>query len=312
MSREQMAPYRSMLFVPGHKESWVDKAVASGADALILDLEDAVPGQEKLLARRVVRAATERLRTAGVSTGLWVRPNAWETGLAGEDIEAVLNPSLDGLFLPKIYDERDVFRFDVILEHVERKVGMPVGRTKLLLTLETASAMSACETLARSNQRVVSMLGATARDADTARALGYIQTPAGLETLYLRSKVVLACRAAGLDHPVCGLWQDIADLDGLQNFARQNRELGYRGQVILHPSHVGPVHAVFSLSDDEINFYRGMVAAFEQAEEAGNGAVLYQGQHIDAAHAKTAREAVARGERMSAMTANTNTGGKSL
>ena len=300
-----------MLFVPGHKESWVDKAVASGADALILDLEDAVPDQEKRTARRVVRAATERLRDAGMSTGLWVRPNAWESTLAGEDIEAVLNPAVDGLFLPKIYDQQDVFRFDVILEHVERKLGMPVGHTKLLVTLETASAMADCDTLARCNPRVVSMLGATARDADISRALGYIQTPASLETLYLRSKVVLSCRAAGLDHPVCGLWQDIGDLAGLEGFARQNRELGYRGQVILHPSHVRPVHAVFTPGDEEINFYRGMADAFEQAQQAGDGAVLYQGQHIDAAHAKTAREAVARWQQLSAMTATTSTGEES-
>lgn len=300
--REQMVPYRSLLFVPGHKEPWIDKAVASGADALILDLEDAVPARDKATAREVVRSASARLRAAGAQVGLWVRPNSWESGMAGLDLEKVIVPEIDGLFLPKIYDERDVWRFDTLLEHFERLQGMVVGQTKLILTLETAQAMANCEVLAACSSRVVSMLGATARDADITRALGYIYTPSGSETLYLRSKVVLACRAAGLDHPVCGLWQDIHDLSGLEAFAQQNRELGYRGQVILHPSHVAPVHAVFTPTQAEVDYYREMVAAFEEAEQAGSGAVLYDGQHIDAAHAKTAREWLARWHRIEAMT----------
>lgn len=305
---EQMVPYRSMLFVPGHKETWIDKAVASGADALILDLEDAVPTRDKGTARAVVRAASARLRSTGVEVGIWVRPNSWESGLAGLDLEKVVSPEVDGLFVPKVYDKRDVLRFETLLEHFERMQGIPVGHTKLILTLETAQAMAACEGLAACSPRVVSMLGATARDADITRALGYVYTPSGIETLYLRSKVVLACRAAGLDHPVCGLWQDIHDLSGLETFAQQNRELGYRGQVILHPSHVAPVHAVFTPTQTEVEYYRGMVAAFEEAERVGSGAVMYVGQHIDAAHAKTAKEWLDRWHRIEAMSAPHNQG----
>jgi citrate lyase subunit beta/citryl-CoA lyase len=178
----------------------------------------------------------------------------------------------------------------------------------LILTLETAQAMADCRALAACSPRVVSMLGATARDADITRALGYVYTPSGSETLYLRSKVVLACRAAGLDHPVCGLWQDIHDLLGLEAFAQQNRELGYRGQVILHPSHVAPVHAVFTPRQAEVDYYREMVAAFEEAEKAGSGAVLYDGQHIDAAHAKTARMWLDEGHRIETMAASQSKG----
>lgn len=288
--KKEMAPYRSMLFVPAHKESWIDKAIASGADALILDLEDSVPPQDKESAREIVRVASARLRSAGVRTGLWVRPNAWETGMAGADLAEVVSPNIDGLFVPKIYNERDVMHFETLLEHFERVQGMAVGHTKIILTLETAESMAGCETLAASSSRVVSMLGATARDADITRALGYVFTPSGNETLYLRSKILLACRSAGIEHPLCGLWQDIGDLDGLKGFARQNLELGYRGQVILHPSHVAPVHSVFTPTIEEFEYYKGMVEAFEESEKAGSGAVIYRGQHIDAAHSKTAKE----------------------
>jgi citrate lyase subunit beta/citryl-CoA lyase len=287
-------PYRSMLFVPGHKPSWVPKGIAAGADALILDLEDAVPVQDKPEARRAVaRSIAEVAAQGGDRPGLWVRPNSWESGLAGLDLEEIVVDGLDGLFLPKVYGVLEVIRFDTLLTHFELRSGLPEGSVELIVSLETAQSMAACEEIATASPRVASLLGATARDADTARALGYRYTPEGMETLYLRSRVVLACRAAGLDHPLCGLWQDINDLEGLTPFAQQNAQLGYRGQVLIHPSHVGPVNAVFTPSEDEVAFYRGMIEAFERGEAAGDAAVDYEGQHIDYAHVKTAREVVA-------------------
>lgn len=301
MSERVMPPYRSMLFVPGHKGDWADKGLASGADALIFDLEDAVPLEEKSYARGVVAETVARFSTAGVTQGIWVRPNSWETGLAGADLAAVVNPLVEGLMLPKIYDERDVLRFDALLDYMERDHGMTPGHTKLLLTLETAQSMASCEILAASNHRVVSMLGATARDGDITRALGFVTTPTGNETLYLRSRIILACRAAGLDHPMCGLWQDIHDLEGLGTFARQNRELGYRGQIVLHPSHVPIVHSIFTPTPEEVAYYRGLVSALAKGEQLGDGAVIYRGQHIDSAHGKTARDWIERWERINVL-----------
>jgi citrate lyase subunit beta/citryl-CoA lyase len=286
-------PYRSMLFVPGHKDSWAAKGVAAGADALILDLEDSVPEAIKAAARDTVAESIDDQHRRGTGPDIWVRPNSWDTGLSGDDLEAVVRPGLRGLFLPKIFTPTDVMRFDTLLEHFERRAGLAVGEVELLVTLETAQALAGCEALAVSSPRVASLVGTAVRDADSARAVGYEFTPEGLETLYLRSRVVLACRAAGLDHPICGLWQEVADLDGLVLFSEQNRRLGFRGQLVIHPSHVGPVNQVFSRSDEEIAFYRGMIAAFEKAREEGDGAVMYDGEHIDVAHVKTAEQIVA-------------------
>lgn len=250
--------------------------------------------QDKPDARRAVaRSITEATAQVDERVDLWVRPNAWESGLAGLDLEEIVVSGLDGLFLPKVYGALDVVRFDTLLTHFELRNGLPEGGIELIVSLETARSMAACEEIATASPRVVSLLGATARDADIARALGYHYTPEGMETLYLRSRIVLACRAAGLDHPLCGLWQDIHDLTGLKAFAEQNAQLGYRGQVLIHPSHVGPVNAVFTPSEEEVAFYRGMVEAFERGEAAGHAAVNYEGQHIDYAHVKTARAAVA-------------------
>ena len=247
-------------------------------------------------ARAAVRASIERLGAAATTAGVWVRPNAWESQLAGVDLEAVVVEGLDGIFLPKVYGPADVLRFDTLLEHFEIRAGLDVGGIEIIVSLETAQSMAACEEIAHASPRVASLFGATARDADIGRALGFTWTAEGLETLYVRSRILLACRAAGLHHPICGLWQDLADLDGLERFAEANRGLGYRGQVAIHPSHVAIINRVFTPSSEELAFYRGMVEALETAQAAGRAAVDYEGQHIDIAHVKTAREILARAE----------------
>jgi citrate lyase subunit beta/citryl-CoA lyase len=288
-----MKPYRSMLFVPGHKASWVDKAVASGTDAIILDIEDSVPIDEKTGARNTVAKSIERLVATGTSVGIWVRPNGWESGLAGLDLEQIVQPGLAGLLLPMVYTAEDVARFDTLLTHFEIKFGMPVGGIELFPALETAKSMASCEAIAAASPRVVSLFGATARDADVARSLGYEFTLEGLETLYIRSRIILACRSNGLDHPIGGLWQDIEDIDGLRRFAEDNRRLGYRGFVSIHPSHIKHINEIFTPAPDRVAFYRGMIEAFEAAEAAGHGSFTYEGMHVDYAHVKTARETVA-------------------
>jgi citrate lyase subunit beta/citryl-CoA lyase len=127
------------------------------------------------------------------------------------------------------------------------------------------------------------MIGPTAEHADIARAVGFEWTPDGLETLYLRSRVLLACREAGI-HPLTALWERVDDTDGLREFARLGRGLGFRGMVAIHPAHVPVINEVFSPGRAEIDFYAGLVAAYEEAAAAGHGALRYRGLHIDAAH----------------------------
>lgn len=295
-----MMAYRSMLFIPGHKPTWVAKGVEAGADALILDLEDAVPAEKKSEARQTVAESIAKISTHELPLGVWVRPNSWESGMAGDDIEAIVSSSLDGVFLPKVYGPRDIQHFDTLLTRYEIKYGVEAGSVKIISTLETAQAMGSCEMIATASDRVISLLGATARDADTQRALDYTYTEEGVETLYLRSRVLLANRAAGLNHPISGLWQDIDDLAGLKRFAQQNRRLGYRGQIVIHPSHVQTVNDVYGYTEEEVEFYRQMIQEFEKAVENGHAAVDYRGQHVDYAHAKTAREIVSRAENLGA------------
>lgn len=288
-----MKPIRSLLFVPGHRGTWVEKAIASGADGLILDLEDSVPAELKAEARQEVARSITRVRESGSEISLYVRVNALDTGLTGDDIAAVAIPGLTGLSLPKTFGPDDIIRFEALTDHFERKNGVEADAIEFIVNLETAEAYADCERIARASSRVATLFAGVARDADVSRSIGFQFTPQGDETLYLRSKALLATRAAGLDFPIVGLWQDLADEEGAWAFARQNRALGFRGQVLIHPSHVAIANDVYSPSRFEIDFYAGMVEAFDDAVAAGNAAVLYEGMHIDYAHVKTAREVLA-------------------
>lgn len=282
-----MHPYRTVLFVPAHKPDWALKALASGADCVVLDLEDSVPADLKESSRALVRETLPRLRAERLEVGLFVRPNSLATRMAGADLEAVVCPELDGLFVPKVRDATDVLRWETLIDWFEVRNG--ASGLEMIVPVEMVDAIVNCTEIAGASPRVGAMIGPTSEHADIARAVGYRQSPEGSETLYLRSRILLACRQFGL-HPLTGLWEDLGDLDGLAAFADYGLQLGFRGQVVIHPSHVPVVNASYTPSDEEVAYYQDLVDTVEKAVADGHGAVRFRGQHIDLAHADKARD----------------------
>ena len=219
--------------------------------------------------------------------GIFVRTNPLSSKMTGADLEATVVPSLTGVFAPKMNDASDVHGLDALVDHFETHTGL--SGLEYIIPVETLSAIEHCRDIALASPRVGAMVGPTAEHADIARAVGYQWTPEGLETLYLRSRVLLACREASV-HPLTCLWERLDDLDGLRAFAAQGRQLGFRGMIVIHPSHTTVVNEVFSPSADEIAYYRGLAEAYEAGAARGEGAVRYRGGHIDKAHYDTARE----------------------
>ncbi|MBW2061508.1 MAG: CoA ester lyase [Deltaproteobacteria bacterium] len=279
---------RSSLFVPGNKPAWMEKAVNYGADSLILDLEDSVPDHEKTLARPLVKEALKFLKQAGQACA--VRINGLATGMTLDDLEGVMCPELESVSLPKVEIVEDMRELDVLLTHLERRNNIEIGSIKTALALETAKAMRNAYNIAISFPRIQGLSLAAGPGGDASRSVGYIWSKQGKETLYLRSKAVLDARAAGIQYPTISSWWDIKDLEGLERDARLNRQLGFRGQTVIHPTHVPVVNKVFSPTADEIAFYKGLIKALEEAEKKGTAAVVYEGDMIDYAMAKTARE----------------------
>ncbi|WP_326808253.1 CoA ester lyase [Streptomyces sp. NBC_01775] len=287
----QRPPLRSLLFVPGTRTDWLPKARAAGADAVILDLEDAVPQQEKAAARARVAEALAGT-AAGPDDGMahFVRINPLDGWTGAEELRALARPGLAGIVLPKVRCAQDVRLADRLLTWCEHEQGLPPGKFALVPLLETARALHAAYDIAAAAPRVAYTGAVTAPGGDVERAIGYRWSPAGTETSALRSRVLLDVRAVGAPHPVTGLWARITDLAGLRSFAEQNRSLGYAGMMAIHPSHVPVINEVFSPGDDELARCARLVAAVEKAQADGAGAVSFEGEMVDEAMAATARQ----------------------
>ena len=226
-------PIRSSLYVPGNNEEWIRKAPKYGSDALILDLEDSVPEPEKSQARTIVRKMLEEL--GGVNQALFVRVNRLETGMTGDDLEAIVCENLYGIILPKVETARDIIEIDVLLKLFERRAGIPEGSVLVDPGLETAQAIREAYSIATSSNRITHMGGSGGKGGDTARSIGFQWTPEGMETLFLKSKVLIDARAAQIPYPMSGGWFDIHDLNGLEKLAIQLKQLGYTGMNLIHP-----------------------------------------------------------------------------
>lgn len=286
-----MKPYRSMLYVPGNRPAWMEKAVAYGADCLILDLEDSVPAQEKVAARPLVKAAIVAMKAKGQSVN--VRVNPFDTGLTLDDIEAVLCPELNGICMPKIETIADMMELDALITHVEKRKGMVPLTIETPLACETAKGMRNIYDIATSCRRVKRVGLAAGPGGDAARAIGYKWSKEGTETLFLRSRAVLESRAAGIEYPTVSSWWNIKDLEGLERDARFNRQLGFRGMTVMHPTHVPIVNRVFTPSAEEVAYYEGLIQAMDDARKRGIAAVTYEGVMVDEAMVKTANEIIA-------------------
>ncbi|MEV6171957.1 aldolase/citrate lyase family protein [Streptomyces sp. NPDC051954] len=291
MSSDPRYPLRSLLFVPGTKTEWLAKAEAAGADAAILDLEDAVPAPQKARARARV---AEAIAAWTGDMALFVRINPLDDWAAAEDLRAIAHEGLAGVVLPKVATAEDIRLADRLLGWCEREQGLPQGSIALVPLLETASALRDAHAIAAAARRVAYAGAVTAPGGDVERAVGYRWTAHGTETLALRSRVLLDVRAAGAPHPVTGLWTHVTDLAGLRAFARQNRDLGYEGMMAIHPTHVPVINEEFSPTPDDLDRYARLIAAVEEAKAAGSGAVTFEGAMVDEAMVVTARQMLER------------------
>jgi citrate lyase subunit beta/citryl-CoA lyase len=289
-------PLRSLLFVPGHRERWVDPAVASGADGILFDLQDAVPRPQLGDARAVVAGAIDRLGPSGPA--VLVRTGSPGSDDLLGDLDAVVRPGLAAVVVPMVTGPEDVAYVAGDLDRLEKLRGMAAGSVAIMPLVETARAARFCFEIAVASERVAYMGGATAPEGDIARDLGFTWTPAGEETLFLRSWVLLNVRAAGVAYPISGMWPLLNDLGGLARFARHTQQLGYTGMMAIHPSHIPVINEVFTPSSEEIARWVAICQALEDAQAQGLGALRFESGMIDAAHAQTAQAGLAFARRL--------------
>jgi citrate lyase subunit beta/citryl-CoA lyase len=281
---------RSMLFTPGNNRRMIQKAGTLGADAVILDLEDAVPMAEKETARALVKDSVGQVAAGG--SQVFVRVNALITGLTTEDLRWVIQSGLTGVVLPKTESGQDVLEVVRLIDESERERGSEPGSLALMPQIETATGVLDAREIATASKRIIAL---NFGSLDFTRDMGTTPSLEGTEVFYARSYIAVVARAArvvAIDTP----WIDIADRQGLIEEAKMARQLGFQGKLLIHPSQIEPVHQVFSPSEDEVAYARRVVEAFREAEEQGVGAISLDGRMIDVANARQAQELIARAE----------------
>ncbi|HLU55668.1 MAG TPA: CoA ester lyase [Pseudonocardia sp.] len=271
MTGPETTTARSWLYVPGHRGDRVQKALRAGADAVVVDLEDAVPPDRKADARAGVAAAVAAAAEAG-GPPVWVRVND-PAGPWGEaDLDAVTGSGVAGLRLPRAADPA------VVREVADRT------RLPLQLLIETAAGLARAVELASAHPLVAGLgLG----EADLVADLR-LTSDAGLD--WARGHVVVAARAAGLPSPVQSVYTDVADLDGLRASSERGRATGFLGRSVVHPRQVPVVNDVFTPSAEEIRRAAAVVRTAERARSRGEVAVLDEdGRFVDPAVVERAR-----------------------
>jgi citrate lyase subunit beta/citryl-CoA lyase len=284
---------RSLLFVPGDSERKFAKARDTGADALILDLEDAVAPENKPLARRLVRTA---LDTAGRRDWtFWVRINALDTGLTLDDLAAVVGPGLDGIMVPKANGAADVARIGHWLDALEVRAGMARGTVRIIVVAtETPTALFALGSYAPAHERLAGLtwgaedLGAVVGSTANKEPDGDWTAPYVLA----RSLCLFAAAAADVAR-IDTLYADFRDAAGLEASCRTAQRDGFTGRIAIHPDQVATINRCFTPSDADIAHARRVVAAFEAAQ--GIGTVGIDGKMYDIPHLKLARRILAAG-----------------
>lgn len=286
---QQNLPFlRSTLFIPGNRLRWLASIDSTEADAVIVDLEDAVPEPEKSQARRELSDLL--MSSQRPTTPILVRVNDPSRREFLDDIEALADTGILGVMVPKVTSADDIMIIDRILSWCED----PEAPLCIVPVLETAAAMRAAFDIASASPRVSYMGGLSTKGGDVQRALGYHWSPTGAETLTMRSQILLDARAAGVHNPMSGLWTDVEDLQGLRTFAESTRDLGYDGLTVIHPSHVEVVNDVFTPALEVLDRDRALVEAMAEAVSRGRGAVTFEGHMIDEAMAVTARQRLNR------------------
>jgi citrate lyase subunit beta/citryl-CoA lyase len=281
---------RTALFAPGIKERVMTKALESGADAVILDLEDSVPVASKAEARALVAKSIDAAAGSLSRPLIYVRVNGAATGLLTDDLNAVVRPGLDAILLSKAENVEDVQKTAAALERNESQCGMKQGSAEIILQIENALGVYNCFNLIKASPRVAATCFGSARDGDLQTDLGCSWSIEGTELLYARSKVLLDTRAAGGHiHPLDGVFSDLNDETGLIADSRLSARLGYIGRTVIHPKQIAPVKGAYAVPEVEVAYYQKVVVEFAAAEKAGTAAIAVDGKLVDYAMAQRAR-----------------------
>jgi citrate lyase subunit beta/citryl-CoA lyase len=272
------APNRSFLFAPGDHPRRSEKVLTIGADAAILDLEDAVANSAKVAARDAVVATLQRPRACRG----YVRVNAFETPFCFGDIHSVIGPRLDGLLLPKLESAAQLVAVDWMVSALERAQGLPERGIDIIPIIETARGH---DELRHLMQAAAGLGGRVRRMAfgagDYTLDLGIAWSLEEGELATIRADMVMASRSAGLEAPLDTVWIELRETEAFTRNCARSAALGFQGRMCIHPDQIPIANAAYAPAEAEVARARTIAAAFAEAEARGLASIQVDGRFVD-------------------------------
>ena len=284
---------RSLLYVPGNMPSMLQNVSLFRCDAVFIDLEDAVPLNEKdtarILVSRFIATCEERNKQ------LFVRINALDTPWGHDDLRQVLPAQPDGIRLPKADTPEIVERLDTLLTEMEEELAIEIGTFKIIPSIESALGVINAIKIARCSTRVIALaFGAE----DYTASMEIERTKSGEELFHARARVLWAAKAAGIQ-AIDTIFADVADMDSFRTEVELIKNLGFTGKSLVNPRQISVVHDVFAPKREEIDYALQVIEAIVRAREMGTGVISLNGKMVDAPVVKRAarmiRAAVSQG-----------------
>lgn len=286
MSSNSFVLRRSLLYVPGNMPSMLQNVPVFNCDAVFIDLEDAVPLNEKDAARslvsRFIATYTERNKE------VFVRINALDTEWGYNDLKQVLPSLPDGIRLPKADTPEIVERLDTLLTEMEEELQVEIGTFKIIPSIESALGVINAIKIARCSQRVIALaFGAE----DYTASMEIERTKGGEELFHARARVLWAAKAAGIQ-AVDTIFADVGDMDSFRTEVALAKKLGFTGKSLVNPRQIEVVHEVFAPQPEEIDYAKQVIEAILRAREMGTGVISLNGKMVDAPVVKRAARVI--------------------
>jgi citrate lyase subunit beta / citryl-CoA lyase len=278
--------FRSLLFVPAHRENMVAKAHTHRADVIVLDLEESVPASEKAAARECAARHVAELRGSGAQ--VYARINDAESGILRDDLMTVVSKDLTGVVLPKADSPQDVRDMDVLLREAEMANGVRPGDVGVITMIESPRGLLRCEEIVEATDRIVGLaLGAY----DYTNELGVPRTREGTAIAYVRYQIATIAAAYGviaIDTP----YADIQDEEGLAAETKFVKAVGFKAKFAVHPKQVAAINRIFAPNEAELAEAKQIIEEFDAGVSAGRGAVSVGGRMVDGPIAARARRLI--------------------
>jgi citrate lyase subunit beta/citryl-CoA lyase len=273
--------FRSLIFVPGNNSRFLEKAKKLQADIVCFDLEDSVPDNEKVNARKLIKSALKSRKS--YESSIFVRTNSPTSGKIQSDLKEIVQKGIDGIVIPKVNNIKDMKKIEKILSVLEKS--RKLKPIQIIPSIESAEGVVNTFSIASFGKRVSAVVFGV---FDLLNDLGVEYTKESEGAKYSRTKIPVDAHAAGVA-AIDAIWQDLKDSKGLEKDCKIGKSLGYSGKSIIHPDQISVVHKLFHPNKSEILWAEKVCKIYLQSTKKGKGATTVDGKMIDEVHFKQAK-----------------------